>query len=53
MRVGAQAVNFLSGWTGPDCTGTVVVVQGIVGECQDLGGNNVLSWSNDDKPFGR
>lgn len=52
VRVGEAAKYYLAGWTGRDCTGTVVLVESNVGVCTDLGGVGVQSWSNDLKPFG-
>ena len=53
MVVGEVSKYFFAGWTGPDCTGKVVLVVSNVGECVDLGGIDVQSWSNDMKPFGK
>lgn len=53
MVVGEASKYFLAGWTGPDCTGKVVLVVSNVGECIDLNGTDVQSWSNDIKPYGK
>lgn len=45
--VGEVAKHYLAGWTGRDCTGSVVAVDSNVGECLHLGGEDVQSWSND------
>jgi len=45
--VGEVGRYFLAGWTGRDCTGRVVAVESNVGVCVDLGGTDVLSWSDD------
>ncbi|KAI6782484.1 uncharacterized protein J7T54_001341 [Emericellopsis cladophorae] len=50
--VGEAAKYYLAGWTGPDCTGAVVLVETNPGVCTSLGGTDVQSWSNDLRVFG-
>lgn len=52
IRVGEVSKHFLGGWTGPDCTGTVVLVESNLNSCIDFDGTKILSWSNDDRVFG-
>lgn len=52
VRVGEAGRYYLAGWTEPGCAGEVVLVESNVGSCVSLGGRDVASWSNDEKPFG-
>lgn len=47
-------LKFLSAWTGLNCTGKVVNIAGNAGFCESMEGveEQVLSWSDDTKPFG-
>ncbi|KXJ91717.1 hypothetical protein Micbo1qcDRAFT_203773 [Microdochium bolleyi] len=45
--VGDIGKYFLAGWTGSDCTGTVVLVESNIRSCIDFGGVEIKSWSND------
>ncbi|KAF7563495.1 hypothetical protein G7046_g649 [Stylonectria norvegica] len=52
IKVGEAAKYYLAGWTELDCKGTVVMVESNVGVCNNLGGTDVKSWSDDLSPFG-
>ncbi|KAH9902051.1 hypothetical protein F4778DRAFT_781297 [Xylariomycetidae sp. FL2044] len=54
MRVADVSHDFLGAWSGPDCTGTVVMVASSLNTCEDFGDSGVAiqSWSNDQRIFG-
>ncbi|CAJ2511326.1 Uu.00g069510.m01.CDS01 [Anthostomella pinea] len=48
IKIANTDTQALTAWTGPDCTGTVVLLTQAVGECEDLPGTAAIqSWSLD------
>lgn len=52
MRIANIGTDFLTAWSGPDCTGTPLLVIGNDNSCDSLPETAALSWSNDQRVFG-